>query len=414
VALPRASARRSRRVGEPRKLRGIMFGASQRMEEKVRPARVVAFVTDAIYPYHCGGKELRYHELMRQLANHAEVHVYTMKWWDGPNTVRTESGALHAICRHHPLYSGQRRSLKQAVFFAFACLRLMSARFDVLEADHMPYVQLPILRLVAMIKRKRFVVTWHEAWGREYWRAYLGVLGNLAWQIERLSMRLPDHIIAASPQTAEKLRAGTRGRKSISVAPNGIDLDAVRAAKAVGEQTDIVVVGRLIGHKRVDMLLDAIALLHASGCPVTCRVIGDGPDREALYSRAQALNVGSAVEFLHDVRDYGELYGLMKSSRLFVFPSAREGFGIAVLEAIACDLPVVTTAAPDNLARHLVAESGQGIVAEDSISGLAAAIRTVLDDTKSALEMRGLETTEWLAGYSWTSTAEAVASALET
>jgi hypothetical protein len=46
--------------------------------------RVVAMVSDAIHPYHRGGKELRYYELTRRLAGRADIHVYTMNWWNGP------------------------------------------------------------------------------------------------------------------------------------------------------------------------------------------------------------------------------------------------------------------------------------------------------------------------------------------
>ena len=76
---------------------------------------------------------------------------------------------------------------------------------DILEADHMPYFQLFVLRLVSMIRRKRFVVIWHEVWGPAYWRQYLGMMGWGAWAVEWLGMRLPKHIVAASPQTAERL-----------------------------------------------------------------------------------------------------------------------------------------------------------------------------------------------------------------
>src|SRR3954468_10601516 len=60
----------------------------------------------------------------------------------------------------------------------------------------------------------------------------------------------------------------------------------------------------------------------------------------------------------HDVDGREELYSLVKGAGAFVFPSEREGFGIAALEALACGVPAVTTAAPDNLARHPVGRSG--------------------------------------------------------
>ena len=377
------------------------------------PHPVVALVTDAIFPYHSGGKELRYHELSQRLANRADVHVYTMHWWAGPRVREDKAVTFHAISRLRPLYTHDRRSLRQAIFFALACLRLLGCRFDVLEADHIPYFQLFVLRLVATVRRKRFVVTWHEVWGRSYWRHYLGLAGFAAWPVEWLAMHLPDHIVAASPQTAERLRAALGTRSSITIAPNGIDLEAVRSVCPDAATTDLVVVGRLIAHKRVSMLLDAVALLHAGGMPVTCRVIGDGPERAALQDQARALGVTSAVDFRHDVREQKQVYALVKAAKIFAFPSAREGFGIAVLEALACGVPVVTTSTPDNLARHLVARSACGIICDPSASALAEAIKGLLAVHHSHPGDGAGDEDPWLTDYSWDAMTDRIARAFQ-
>jgi glycosyltransferase involved in cell wall biosynthesis len=373
---------------------------------------IVGLVTDAIYPYNCGGKELRYHELIARLAEHADVHVYTMNWWAGRRVRREGNVTYHALCRAWPLYSGERRSVAQAAFFAIGCLRLFWCKFDVLEADHMPYLQIPVLRLVTLLKRKRLVVTWHEVWGRRYWLQYLGWPGVAAWLMESCAMRLPDHIVAASPQTAARLRAALGPRAKISVAPNGIDLDAVRSAEPIGPRTDLAVVNRLLSHKRVDMLLKSVALLHADDFPVTCRIIGNGPERDALIALARDLSISDAVEFRHDVQDQAELYGLLKSSRVFVTPSEREGFGIAALEAIACGLPVVTTSAPDNLARHLVAKSARGVVCDSAARSIADAVKSILVESDPGAPGDSFGAESWLDDYSWAATAAEVSAAL--
>lgn len=373
--------------------------------------RVIALVCEVVLPYHHGGRELRYQELTRRLAEHADVHVYTMHWWNGPRVHQKNGVTFHAISRLIPLYVKQRRSVRQAFFFALSCIRLLRYDFDVLSADNIPFLQVFVLRLVTMLKRKRFVVTWHEVWGRSYWRQYLGIVGIAAWLIEVIAMRMPDHILAASPQTAERLRASLGRRGEISLAIHGIDLDKVSSVSPAPDHSDIAVVGRLMEHKRVDMLLDAVALLHADGLRVTCRVIGDGPERDALHRKAAALGIANAVNFRHDVSGQNDVYALLKAARVCVFPSAREGFGVGVVEALACGVPVVTTSTPDNLAQHIAARSERGTVCEPSAPAIADAVKVVL---KEAEANDGPYIPEsWLREYSWDAVAHQVAEALQ-
>ena len=371
--------------------------------------RTVVLVTDAIYPYSRGGKELRYHEIAQRLAHRADVQVVTMKWWTGPSTRSDGQVTYRAISRLHPMYSGERRSYREALFFALACFRLLPTRFDELDADQFPSFHIFTLRLVTWLRRKRLIVTWHEVWGPAYWRQYLGWLGRVGWLVEWFAMRVPDELIAASPQTAARLREILGPRTSISVVPNGIDLEAISDSYPDGASVDLVTVGRLLPHKNVEMLLESVALLHAAGSLVTCRVIGEGPQRAALLARARDLGIDHAVDFRPDVWEQKELYALMKAARVAVFPTAREGFGIAVLEAIACCLPVVTTSAPDNLARHLVGRSALGVVCDPTPEAIVAAVRRLLEDGADGSADRPRVQEAWLTEYGWDVAADQVA-----
>jgi glycosyltransferase involved in cell wall biosynthesis len=386
-----------------------MPDSSPRRPATPGPRPRIALVTDAIGPYHRGGKEQRYQQLAQRLAARADVHVYTMHWWDGPK-VRHDAGVTyHAISPLMPLYSGARRSILQAIVFALSCLRLLTRRFDVIEADHMPYLQLFTLKLVARIRRRRLVVTWHECWGPDYWQAYLGRPGRVGWLLEALAMRLPDTIIAASRETGERLCALTGGRVPVVVAPNGLDLEAIKAAEPAPRLADVVIVGRLLAHKRVDRLLEALSILKRAGREVTAAVVGTGPELEVLRRQAMELDVEQLVEFHQGVETQAQLYALIKAARAAVFPSEREGFGIAVLEALACGVPVITSSARDNLAQHLVRESGgAGIVCAPDANSLAEAIALVLDQPAAFKQGDGL----WLRQYDWDAISHEVAGAL--
>jgi len=141
----------------------------------------IAFVSDAIYPYNKGGKEKRLFEVATRLARKGyEIDLYCMNWWHGSRD-RVENGVhLHAISKYYPLYSGGRRSIVQALMFGLACFKLIRKDFDVIDVDHVPYFVLFSTKVVCILKRIKLITSWHEVWGREYWREYLGGLGNIA------------------------------------------------------------------------------------------------------------------------------------------------------------------------------------------------------------------------------------------
>ena len=85
----------------------------------------------------------------------------------------------------------------------------------------------------------------------------------------------------------------------------------------------------------------------------------------------------------------------MKSSKIFALPSTREGFGIVVLEANACGLPVVTTNHPDNASRNLIEEGKNGYLSQPTEKSLVSYIIKSLDN-KSVMN-----SSQAVLRYSW-------------
>ena len=340
----------------------------------------LAVVSDSVAPWNTGGKERRNHELLVRLAARGfTVDVYTMRWWRTPGSLERDGITYHAICPLLPLYAGGRRSIVQALVFALASLRVVTRRFDVLEVDAIPFLQLFPMRLVAWLRRRPMVVTWHEYWGSAYWTDYLGAPGRIAAAVERLAIGLPDRIIAASYGTAERLRAAYPRDLDIDVVPPGIPLLAAdaRPREAACSVVELLSVGRLLDHKRVDVAIDACALLRAEGLDARLTVIGEGPELHALCARGKAL--GEAVRFRPFVPEHAEVLAAMGRADVLVFPSVREGFGMVALEAMAMGTPVVTSDHPDNFARHIVVDGFNGHTCAAEPSAVAAAIRSCLD-----------------------------------
>lgn len=322
----------------------------------------IAIVTDAIYPYNKGGKEKRIYELSTRLAKKDfKITIYCMKWWKDKKNHKIENGVhIHAISPFYPLYSGQRRSIKQAFMFSIFCFKLLFEEFDIIDADHMPHLVLFPLKFICILKRKKFIATWNEVWGRRYWKQYLGLFGNIAFLIEYLSAHLPDEIIAISPHTKKRLSKILHFRKPIHLIPCGINLKEINKIKPSKQKSDIIYAGRLLSHKNIDILIQTVYILKDTYPNLKAFIIGNGPEESKLKYKTKNLGLENNIIFYDFLENHKDLYALMKSSKTFVFPSTREGFGIVTLEANACNLPVITTNHADNAAKTLIIEGKNG------------------------------------------------------
>lgn len=365
--------------------------------------RKIALVSDAVLPFHKGGKESRIDQLARALvaAGH-DVHIYTMKWWDEPTQkVVIDGMTYHAISKLYPLYIGERRSFKEGIFFGLACFRMIRHNWDILEADHMPYFPLFSLRLVNIIKRKPFFATWHEAVGLDAWRGYIGpAAGTVAYILERLSILMPRHIIAVSERTQELVRSELHYKGRLSLVSNGIDYPAIAAAPLGPEKTDVLFAGRLVHHKRVDLLLDALAILRKKRPSLRAAIVGSGPELDAIKQQVVRLKLEKNAIVTGRLEHSSDVYSYMKASKVFVSPSTREGFGITILEAYACGLRPVTVRHRDNAAQYLIRPDA-GAVCELTPEALAEAIDGQLKLSRRKLDING-------AQFDWTQSAEAL------
>ncbi|HEY1826354.1 MAG TPA: glycosyltransferase family 4 protein [Acidimicrobiales bacterium] len=335
----------------------------------------VAVVSDALYPWHMGGKEIRYSHLLRGLPEHdMDVTVYSMKWWDeDPAVVTSSSGSLTyvAICRRVPLYRKTRRSVSQALRFAVATLRLLRRKFDVIEADHIPYLQLVPLRLVAWAKRAPLVVTWHEVWGDDGWDTYIGRMGVAAAMLERVCSRLPNRIVAVSVGTQEKLVSMGVDPQRIIVVPNPLNIEPLQQSVAHTSAPELLFVGRLLEHKHADLAVRATRLLVDRGYDVRLGIVGVGPEEGRLHELAAELELDLRVTFYSSIDDQGDLWSLMRGARVLVAPSTREGYGLVVAEALAMGTPVVCAEHPENESAKLVGPTTGSRVEPFSAEALA-------------------------------------------
>lgn len=337
----------------------------------------LAVVSDALLPWHTGGKEARYAQLLPALAEYGvDVSVYTMDWWSP--APHGQALPHHAIGKAHPLYIGEHRSMKQGVAFALACFKLLTkSGIDAIEADHMPYLQLYPLAIVAKVKRVPLVVTWHELWGKSGWSSYLpGYKGEIAYLIEKGALRLPTKIVSVSKNTTKRFMGAGVSADRVVTLLSGVDSLEISETTKSDEPFEILFAGRLIDHKRVDLILYALALLKQRGHSYRCIITGDGPAKTQLETLSKNLGITELATFAGRLPTSRDVWSLMRQAKVLAFPSEREGFGIAVAETLTAGTPVVTSDHPDNASKDLIESDSLGtIIPAGSAAALADALQ---------------------------------------
>ena len=185
-----------------------------------------------------------------------------------------------------------------------------------------------------------------------------------------MMVNLTSHIITVSSKTRKDLSEIKPGENPIII-PNGIDLKQINDIRPSEHKTDVIFVGRLIKEKNVDLLLKALVKVKDFIPHLKCIIIGEGPERDKLENLARELNLQSNSTFLGFLEDYNQVISYMKSSEVLVLPSEREGFGMVVLEANACGLPVVVVDHPMNAAKDLITEGKNGYISEATFESLS-------------------------------------------
>ncbi|MFH0861142.1 MAG: glycosyltransferase family 4 protein [Candidatus Altiarchaeota archaeon] len=364
----------------------------------------IAYISDVMYPYVKGGCEKRIWELAKRLSKQHEVHIYSMKFWDGNDDIVKDGVHLHGVCRPMTLYRGSgRRSFWQAIYFSVKLFpKLLWESFDIVDCNQFPYFPIVVVKFYSYLNRRPFIVTWHEVWG-SYWYYYLGVLGFIGGIVEFVCGFLPQKIIAVSRKTRNDLIKARVNPKKISVVYNGIDVKFINSVKPRESKFDVVFAGRLISDKNIPLLLRAVKLVPEK---IKCVIIGDGPEKSNLIALSKELGISDNVTFF-GFQDYDDLMSIMKSSKVFVLPSSREGFGIVVLEANACNLPVIVLDYKNSAAVELVEDGITGLICKPSEKVLAENIRALLHNEKRR-SLMGEKAANVAKNHDWDSIAEKV------
>jgi glycosyltransferase involved in cell wall biosynthesis len=159
---------------------------------------------------------------------------------------------------------------------------------------------------------------------------------------------------------------------------NGVTADEFDPVARASDATDVVYVGEFRHIKGADLVVSAVAQLHARGKPVTLTLAGDGEEIEAIKAQVERLGIAHSVRFIGHVKPRD---GFSKG-RLLVVPSRADSMPYVVIEAGAAGIPMI--AANVGGIPEIFGEHTDALFAPDAPPAMADAIATALDHPDAA------------------------------
>lgn len=180
---------------------------------------------------------------------------------------------------------------------------------------------------------------------------------------------------------------------------------APKAPRPVGETFELLCVGRLTPAKGQAILLDALALLVAAGRKVHLTFVGNGPDRASLENQAKDLS--GFVTFAGAVNQ-DSILDYYAHADAFVLPSFAEGLPVVLMEAMAMELPCVTTHITG--VPELILNGVNGcLTAPSDVEGLAKAIEFLMDNPEQSKHIAQAGRVKVLSDYNLSYSGERLA-----
>ncbi len=172
---------------------------------------------------------------------------------------------------------------------------------------------------------------------------------------------------------------------SIDVIPNGVEIDRFYPAQSgeTGDTLRLLTVGRLSATKRVEMLVDAVEILHTDGVKLHLTIAGGGQLEPQLKETVAGRNLGGIIEIAGRL-DPEVMPHVYRENDVFISATMQEGMSNAMLEAMASGLPIITTRCEG--VEELIADNGL-VVESANTEKIAGAVRELAEDKQMRKRM---------------------------
>lgn len=263
-----------------------------------------------------------------------------------------------------------------------------------------------------LVTRRPVAVLLHHV-HREQWPIVFGrMTGRLGWWLEsRVAPRLyrRSRYVTVSECTRAELAEQGIDAGRVTIAHNGTP-SAPPSTVGKSATPRLVVLGRLVPHKRVEIAVRAAVALRAQFPDLLLDVVGQGYWAEQLHRLVDELGAGDIVRF-HGFVDESAKADLLTSAWVNLVPSVKEGWGLSVVEAASHGTPSLAFADAGGLSES-IADGRTGLLVDGDEERFVRTLALLLQDAGLQAEL-GANARRHAAGFGWDSTARIVADVLD-
>lgn len=268
---------------------------------------------------------------------------------------------------------------------------------------------IPFFSPLALGRRVPVVLLIHHVHQQQFRQYFSWPVGEIGRWLEKNVTRWVygrRSIVTVSPSSRNAIRRELRLEGDVFVAPCGTDLPEPGVAVARAHRPRIVCVTRFVPHKRVDLVLAAVAVARESVPDLQLHLVGDGPERVALTRQIARLGLTDCVT-LYGRIDEAAKTDVLRTAWMTVCASSGEGWGLSLVEASALGVPIVALRVPG--VQDAVRDGRTGVLVDDSaeladaITGMALRLADEHEAARWAIRCRG-----WAAEFTWWRTAQQI------
>jgi glycosyltransferase involved in cell wall biosynthesis len=342
-----------------------------------------------------GGAENYLHEISKRLVRDGHMVTWFVASWDGLKEREVMDGI--AIIR-----KGGRFSVYILAFITYIT-EFRSGNFDVIVDDinGVPF-------FTPLFVRKRKIAIIHHLIKRIFFKELPFYSAILGWLSEMMIPILYKKTKFVTVSESSKRELEEFGIADIEVVYNGVDMvQSGNLGKNL--RPAIIFLGRLKRYKRIDLLIKAYKIVSERVPETELLIVGDGDQRKELEQLAEETMI--KADFFGYV-DEATKAKLLREAWVFVITSEKEGWGVTVIEANACETPCVAFDVQG--LRDSIIDDVTGILvrADGNVDNLAEAIIRVLEDDELR-EKLSKNALQYAKRFSWDIGAEMFLKAIE-